>query len=201
MTSIPCDIVLRPSSAIKDLAIKTSGELSDYGTLFTLKEGEYFPHVSLYMVQLNLDTIDNIQNALEKIARSTGPISLTAKDFHQENGYIDIEYERNQIIDDLQNTVLDAINPLRDGLRKKDEERIKTSTGVELENLQKYGYRSVGSKFAPHVTLTRFTDPGTKPTIQTAAQKFDGEFASIAVFEMGDNGTCVRQLFEIPLGQ
>ena len=199
MDSIPCDIVLLPSPLITKIAYAASEGLKDQNTLFTLKEDEYYPHVSLYMVQLSLGSIENVGVALKKIAQSTSPINLTAKEFHQELGYFDVEYMRNEIIDGVQNKVLEAINPLRDGLRKNDEERLKTSTGIELDNLQKYGYRSVGSKFSPHLTLTRFIEEDTKSSVSADLDKFDGIFVSIGLFEMGDNGTCVRKILEIPL--
>lgn len=199
MSSIPCDIVLLPSEKLANLARATSKQLAPYGTYFTLKDGEYFAHMSLYMVQLDIDTLPHITSVLGDFANTTSPIHLTAKNFHQENRYMDIEYERNETIDGIQNTILELINPLRSGLRKKDEARIATSTGIELENLQKYGYRSVGSKFAPHITLTRFLDETPQPTIDTNPREFDGEFSAIGLFEMGDNGTCVRKIAEIPL--
>ena len=200
MDSIPCDVVLLPSPSIAMLAYATSEGLKSQETLFTLKEGEYYPHVSLYMVQLSLDSIEAVRIALERIAQSTPRLKLTPKEFHQELGYFDVEYKRNEIIDSIQNKVLEEINPIRDGLRKNDQERIKTATGVELINLQNYGYRSVGSEFAPHLTLTRFKDEHTKKTVSADLSLFDGEFVSVGLFEIGNNGTCVRKIFEIPLG-
>ncbi|MEP7204889.1 MAG: DUF1045 domain-containing protein [Candidatus Saccharibacteria bacterium] len=201
MTSIAFDIVLRPSSKLADLAYAVSANLKDKHTYFALKEGKYYVHASLYMVQLDIDRIESVKKLLQELARTTKSVKLIAKEFHQEGGYFDVEYERNEIIDGIQNRIIGLINPLRDGLRKKDEERIKTATGMELENLQKYGYRSIGSEFAPHITFTRFVEVGTKQNINNDLREFDGDFTSIGLFEMGDNGTCVRKLLEIPLGQ
>lgn len=200
MTSIACDIVLLPSPQLASLAYKTSARLKDKNTFFTLKEGEYYAHASLYMVQLDVDSIEKVEQALRMVASKLKPLRVTAKEFHQEWGYFDVEYYRNETIDNIQNQVVQLINPLRDGLREKDQERIKTATGVELENLQKYGYRSIGSEFAPHITFTRFIDSATKPNVGSDLREFDGEFVSIGLFEMGDNGTCVRKILEIPLG-
>ncbi len=151
------------------------------------------------MLQLDDAGVEKVKAALQVIADTTKTLELVAKEFHQEAGYVDVEYERNATIDGLQNMAIGAANPLRDGLRKKDEERIKTADGVELENLQKYGYRSVGTEFAPHITFTRLLDGEDEITIDTELSTFSGAFESIGLFEMGDNGTCVRRIFETPL--
>lgn len=199
MTSVACDIVLLPSKKITDDAIVASKQLENYKTHFTLKYGEYYPHTSLYMVQLDTENFDAVRKILTKIANETKVVDLVAKRFHQDLGFVDVEYRRDKIIDNLQDKVVTTINPIRDGLRKKDAERIKTATGIELENLEKYGYRSVGSEFAPHITLTRLIDTNEVANIPSDLHTFDGEFRAIGLFEMGDNGTCIKKIFEVPL--
>jgi hypothetical protein len=46
MDSIPVNVVLLPSDELANEAIKASELLAKFGTLFTLKDGSYFPHVS-----------------------------------------------------------------------------------------------------------------------------------------------------------
>jgi 2'-5' RNA ligase len=98
--------------------------------------------------------------------------------------------------------VINNINPIRDGLRANEQARLATAQGLELKNIQQYGYRSVGELFAPHMTLTRFLTPEhidipDLPDIST----FDSIFERIAIFEMGDNGTCVRKIAEFNLNR
>jgi len=190
-----------PDSDIADQIISLSQQLQDKGTYFTLKPGEYYPHASLYMVQLDMDKIDEISARLSQIAENTPQITLTAKEYHQEFGYIDVEYSREDAVDNLQMEVVNAINPIRDGLRQKDKDRLESAVGKERENIEKYGYRSVGELFAPHITITRFTD--SEPIDTTSLPNLDGfiaTFTKIGVFEMGENGTCVRKIAEFDLG-
>lgn len=200
MSSIPCDIVMIPDTNIADAVTALSQQFSVSDTYFTLQEGSYFPHASLYMVQIDTDRLEEISAKLIDIANNASKISLEPKEYHQEWGYLDIEYHRELASDLLQMQVVNAINPLRDGLRDKDKERLKTATGKELENIEKYGYRSIGELFAPHITITRFTNrEDIDLTLLPNVHNFPATFSKIGIFEMGDNGTCVRKIAEFPL--
>lgn len=201
MSSIACDIVMIPDEDIASHIISLSQTLRDKDTYFTLKEGEYYPHASLYMVQLDMDKLDEISERLSDIAQHTQRITLKPKEYHQEWGYIDVEYEREALSDKLQMQVVTAINPLRDGLRAKDKERLESAVGKERENIEKYGYRGVGEFFAPHITITRFKSRQDIDTIMLPdVHEMVAKFSKIGIFEMGDNGTCIRKITEFDLG-
>ena len=202
MNSIPCDIVMIPDEDTVSNAILLSEQLSESETYFTLKEGEYYPHASLYMVQLDMSKIDEINERLSNAAANTSKITLNPKEYHQEWGYVDIEYERETNSDKLQMDIVRALNPIRDGLRQKDIDRLPEAVGIERENILMYGYRSVGEKFTPHITITRFADRKdidltTLPDVST----FKATFSKIGIFEMGENGTCVRKIAEFDFRQ
>jgi 2'-5' RNA ligase len=195
MDSISADIVILPSPAISALAIKVSSGLHQFGTLSVLEEGKIFPHASLYMCQLKTADLPKVESILTGIAARHSLKILEAAEYAQENRYIDIEYMRIQDLDQLQEQVLEFINPVRDGLRPQDEARLKTAKGQDLENLKKYGYRGVGEAFRPHLTLARFVleqelDTSTLPQVS----EFSGSFTHLGLFEMGPNGTCVRRI-------
>ena len=202
MNSIPCDIVMIPDEDTVSNAILLSEQLSESETYFTLKEVEYYPHASLYMVQLDMSKIDEINERLSNVATNTSKIILNPKEYHQQWGYMDVEYEREAHSDKLQMDVVHALNPIRDGLRQKDIDRLPEAVGIERENILTYGYRSVGEKFTPHITITRFADRKdidltTLPDVST----FKATFSKIGIFEMGENGTCVRKIAEFDFRQ
>lgn len=174
-----------PDSDITDRAIALSEHLSKNITYFTLKEGEYYPHTSLYMVQLDMDKIDEIKKRLSKISANNSAITLTPKEYHQDRGYVDIEFHRGSFVDSLQMEVVHALNPIRDGLRQKDKDRLEAAVGKERENIETYGYRSVGELFAPHITITRFADAkDINLTELPDVSQFSAEFSKIGIFEM-----------------
>jgi uncharacterized protein DUF1045 len=200
MDSIPCDIVILPSAELAQKAIALSQQLRQHGTLFTLKDGAYFPHASLYMTQLKIADLDKVKTILADIAANTPQLDLTATRYDQAEGFIDADYARTETLDRLQMTVVEAINPIRDGMREKDKARMLATTGKARENLEKYGYRGVGGLFRPHITFTRFADG---QPIDTGAlpkpSEFSDKFIKLGLFEMGDNGTCVRKIAEFEL--
>jgi len=190
-----------PDADVTEKVILLSEQLGINETYFTLKEGEYYPHASLYMVQLDISKIDEIKERLSNVAANTSKITLNPKEYHQQWGYVDIEYEREGNSDKLQMDVVHALNPIRDGLRQKDIDRLPDAVGLERENILTYGYRSIGEKFTPHITITRFADRQdidltTLPDVST----FKASFSKIGIFEMGENGTCVRKIAEFSLG-
>lgn len=201
MNSIPCNIVLLPTTDLAQKAIQSSQKLEQFGSLFTLKDGAYFPHASLYMTQLKTADLDTVKELLAHIAAQASAFDLSAVHYYQAHGYIDVEYNRTALLDQLQIDVIEAINPIRDGMREKDTVRMRTATDIVLENFQKYGYPNVGELFRPHMTLTRFSDGESKEVIDVLppVSDFGGQFVKLGLFEMGDNGTCIRKISEFEL--
>ncbi len=136
MESIPCNIVILPSEELAQKAIKTSGQLRSPETLFTLENNTYFPHCSLYMTQLKVKDLERVGQILATAAASFAAFSLEATRYHQSHGFIDVEYTRTSMLDELQMAVVDAINPIRDGMREKDKARMVTATGLVRENFE-----------------------------------------------------------------
>ena len=154
--SLPCDIVILPAADLAVKAMATSKQLEQFDTLFTLRDGAYFPHASLYMTQLKVSDLDKVKGLLASFAATVPKLNLVATRYDQAEGFIDADYERTVVMARFQMDVINAINPIRDGMREKDKARMLEATGQVRENLEKYGYRGVGDLFRPHLTLTRF---------------------------------------------
>ncbi len=201
MQSKPYDVVLLPKKDLVERAISTSEDLKNRGVHFTLGYTQHFPHLSLYMLQLDDSDLEKVCELLETIANKTKAITVTAKEYHYENDYLDVEYEKPENLTRLQENIIQVLNPVRDGLRENDKIRLVHTIGEERENILTYGYRSVGNLFAPHLTFTRFKE-NQEQVISTLPSKelFDGEFVSLGIFEMGDNGTCSKELKTWNLG-
>lgn len=199
--SIPCDLVLLPSKELADKAIEVSGVISQHhDSFFTLKNGEFYPHMSLYMFQLDEADIPRIEEVLTQVANSTKAIRATATNYSLGQGfgvgYVDPEYEASNELKSLQNKIVGMVNPIRAGMRESDIAKMQDATGVKLENLEKYGYPAIGELFRPHVTLTRLKEhvPEVLEMLPDDIATFSGLFDRIGLFEMGVNGTCVREI-------
>lgn len=200
MQSIPCDVVLLPNPELSQRVITFSAQLSaTYGTVSTLHADGPVPHASLYMTQLKVSDIARVQEILADIAARTPVFNLIANGYWLDSRYFDADYKKTDALADLQMAVINAINPIRDGMREKDKAKLLEAEGLARENLETYGYPAVGELFRPHMTLTRFADERlTMGAIEKPnAQVFAGAFDRIGLYEMGDNGTCVRRIAEL----
>jgi hypothetical protein len=195
MESKPYDIVLLPENNLGDKIVSISQSLENYTTHFTLNQQNFFAHLSLYMLQLNEDGVARACKLLQAAATEIKTQKLHPKCYHYENEYLDIEYEKTEELSVLQNNIISLLNPIRNGLREKDEIRLQTAIGIERMNLLTYGYRSVGSEFSPHVTFTRFTSEQRQTLMELPLlQELEGKFNRIGIFQMGDNGTCTTEV-------
>jgi len=189
------DIVILPTADLAFKALDISAWLEARGVRFTLSKAGPFPHVSLYMVQLPDVAVSEAVARLPQIAGRTGSLTLTATDYSQSRGYLSVSYARLPSVDALQDQVITAINPLRDGLMEHDVERLQTATGVMRTNLEQYGYMYTKALFQPHLTLTRFTDENEVSTEGFPdPATLSGRFLELGLFELGDNGTCIRKV-------
>jgi hypothetical protein len=201
MSSPTINITLFPDEDIKRKAIGLSEKLRTPETLFTLQEDTVFPHVTLYRFQIKQEDIDKAKELLSAIARQFQPVILKASGYKTPDGYVEVFYDRTPDIEKLQMTVVDTINPLRDGLREKDKIRLLTATAKVKESLEKYGYWGVGELYNPHITFTQYGDGWTVDVSSLPpADTFSTEFGSIGISEQGKYGTMVRKLAEFKLG-
>jgi hypothetical protein len=204
MNSLPCVIALLPDEELTEKTLIASANLHILDVLVTLEMGKYFPHLSLYMCQLRIKDMPKIEETLRSVARAQPVLSLNASKYSVSEGYaagyVDPEYQVTEELRKLQRTVVEGINPLRDGMMAKDLLKPQDADGLMLENLQKYGFAPIGKLFRPHITLTRLKDSNADvlsllPDVGT----FNGTFDRLGIFEMGDNGTCITQLSEFQL--
>jgi hypothetical protein len=195
--SCPCNIVLLPSEDLAEIAIAMSHSLEG-DKLYELGKSTMVPHLSLYMTQLKTADFDRVANILSDIANRTNVFNLHASNYGAAEGYFEVGYERTDALDALQLEVVEAVNPIRDGMRTKDKVRMESASGIAREHFERYGYPNIGELFRPHISFTRFTHD-YHPEVTQDYVTFSGSFTKLALCEMGDNGTCVRLIASFPL--
>jgi 2'-5' RNA ligase len=193
MESKEYDVVLIPEQSLAQNAMELSKGFESYGTRFILDQKNFYPHLSLYMLRLSAEGLQEALASLNVIASNAAAITATAFHYHYTKEYLDIEYTKSTELTVLQEEIITALNPIRNGLRENDKIRLLTATGEERENILNFGYRSVGDQFHPHLTFTRFNNPqeGILETLPST-HIFTGTYISLGIFEMGENGTCVN---------
>ncbi len=160
----------------------------------------------MYMFQMALDNVETCVAALQKLAANSTPQQLAQAGYYYLDsgfgkGYVDIGFSQNTAVNDLQHRVIAVFNELRSGMRESDKNKMSDASGLKLENLQQYGYPSIGELFRPHITLTKFpAEIEPDLSVLPPASGFTGGFARLGLFEMGANGTCIRQIAAFELG-
>jgi 2'-5' RNA ligase len=196
MESMACDVVLIPEDTIANRAIEISKSLEKEGTLFTLGKNGCQPHVSIYMLQLKVSDLEKVAELLKNIAQKTAKFNLEATRYFEVMQYIDAECQKTVALETLQSNVIGTLNPFRDGMRENDRARMEQAESLAKEYFEKYGTKSVFDFFRPHLTFTRFKSEQTKAQdlLPKDISQFSGAFTHLGLFEMGENGTCIRKI-------
>lgn len=182
------NVVLLPEERVSRAAIEYSAQLPPDGRQITLGWDETLPHVSLYMLMLEADAVDETLLRIKHIAQECTKFALRATRYNTSFGYFDVEYEKPSELTLLQQQVLEALNPLRSGMYAKDGERLRHAQGERKHNLETYGWASIGSFFRPHLTITKYSEDRIDiPHVEI--QQFSGDYPSIALVEMAEFGT------------
>ncbi|OGF82494.1 hypothetical protein A3B18_00755 [Candidatus Giovannonibacteria bacterium RIFCSPLOWO2_01_FULL_46_13] len=202
MKSSSFNIAIVPSKIVVKQAMKLSRALKPDGGLFVLNQRLYSVHVTLYMMELPLRNLPGVKRILRMIAASQRRFKLEPLIWNQDSGgYIDVSYEKTKTLSKLQETVIKELNPLREGLlRQKDIERMNIAPRSEKRNIQKYGFRSVGAQFEPHLTISRLRTykPTATPRVDTGKMSFTAH--KIGIFYLGEHGTCKKLVARFRLG-
>ena len=167
-----------------------------------MNERLYSVHITLYMVELPLGNLPEARRVLRRIAASQRSFELKPLTWNQDRyGYIDVSYKKTKALSELQKTIIKEFNPLREGLlRQKDIERLKTASGPEKRNIQKYGFRSVAGQFEPHLTISKLAAYKSIVTPRIDPKKMSFTAHEVGIFYLGEHGTCKRLIAKYKLG-
>jgi len=200
MTYQKYNVALIPSEAVGIQAIEMSQILADQGGVFVLNSTNAYPHVSLYHVPIDptkeeevievlRETLSQIQSApLKQIGYRSG-----------EQGFVSVGYEKDEYILGLHRSVLQALAPLwmREIIETEKEEALSKEQQASLEQ---YGWKAAEDLFDPHLTFSRLAQPNPEIVSELKSQNFSFVSDLVGLFELGEQGTCIRCLaiFELP---
>lgn len=196
------NIAIVPGEAVTKRAMQLSRALKIHGGLFVLNQRLYSTHVTLYMMELPLRNLMNARKILRKIAASQRSFKLEPLQWNQDSGgYIDVSYKKTETLSELQRTIIKELNPFREGLiRKRDIERLKTAKDSEKRNIKKYGFRSVGAEFEPHLTVSKLKTHKSEAMPEIDPEKMAFYAHEIGIFYLGEYGSCKRLVAKYRLG-
>lgn len=194
------NIAIVPSEEVTKRAIAISKKLKRDGGLFVLNKRLYSSHITVYMTKLPLKNLKEVSHVLRQLAATIKPLKLTALDYHQNDGWIDIEYKRNKAIQDLQKKIIKYINPFRQNLLRANEmERLPGLPKQQAQYVKKYGYRGVLKYYRPHLTLTRLKSD-KNVIVELEKENLNFIAKEIGIFYLGEYGSCKKLIAKFKLG-
>jgi len=201
MKSKSLNIVIYPPREIFQKAITVSEQFNKKEKgLFALNDKNYFPHITIYMAEFPVHNIPKIKKVLRDFIITTKSFHMISlKYYHSDDGYIFVDYKKSPELKNLQKKIVNLLNPLReDLLRAKDVDRMNDldKNSLEFKNIKRYGYRSVGENFSPHLTFTKLAISNNSLLAKIAEFDFSFKFDQLGLFYLGEYGTC-HDLIEI----
>lgn len=189
-------IVILPPAPIVKKAITESQRLKKQGGVFALNQKDFFPHITLYMVEFPVKNRAKIQAALTEATKTLRSFSTKSLAYrHVYDGYIDMEYRRDRNIANLQKKIITLLNPLRENhMRGKDRKRLAAMPTVEQKNIEQFGYYAVGQNYFPHLTFSKLKESNPEVLNHMKRQNFSFVAKQLALCEVGDFGTCKKRL-------
>jgi 2'-5' RNA ligase len=183
------NVVLYPPKEVRDYAVKLSASLESCGG-FVLDDTKFFPHVTLYLAEYPNDAIDDVHDTLTQIVPTLMQIGLKPNDYSIEQGYIAVTFAKTEELELMQMSIISACNTVRKGsLRLRDIEKMESYDPVQRENIDMYGFRSVGESFYPHLTLTKCAGPIPVSLPHFDPEKLTFNSATLALMRVGEYGT------------
>lgn len=214
------NIALTPNDDLAEKHIAISQSLaSKYPAVVQLNDVRarlaFAPHLTLYQVAIPHTRLSGVVDNLNIVADDFPFVDLqtTKYAYNAEEDSLEVQYEVTDELLALQKSIIDSVNPLRDGLLiERDPGGNKVSDLLEAEamlgeNIRTTGFAEVGDPangglFRPHVTLNWFRQ-GTEVDENDAHLRevdvLSGSFTYLGVYLLGPYGTCAQKLVQYPL--
>jgi 2'-5' RNA ligase len=194
MKTRPFNIVIYPPQEIIEQAITISKKLHRKGGLFILDNKKYFPHLTLYTVELSVKNTPQVIKMLKNLSLKLKPFIIASTKYQQnETGFTNITFQRSKQLDQLQKQIIRAAQPWSEGyLKKQDQSQMKNLAKTEQKNFKQYDYRNVGTLFSPHITFTKLKKYNPDAFLSIPKINFSFRVEKIGFFYLSEHGTCTK---------
>ncbi|MEI6352922.1 MAG: DUF1045 domain-containing protein [Candidatus Nomurabacteria bacterium] len=152
-------ITLIPEEKIENLVLKINEDLSEKFSINKPDSNKEYAHISLYNANFPSHNRLLIENIIEDISKSFSNIELVPEYINSKSRFISIVFHKTEIIENLQNKIIEMLNPLREGLLQSEyTEKTESYSEKELFLVKMYGYPFCKEEFTPHMTLVELND-------------------------------------------
>ena len=207
MDIVRLNVVLQPPPEVVRYAIKLSKELATRGEpYFVLDGATLHPHVTLYQGVYPTHNISSVPNAVRQVAGMFKPLMCTAEKIDCLWGFITVKFPLAPELKQLHEQLVQRLNPMREGhiFAKYLEPEYQTRFNpAQRESVRQYGYPGALHLFNPHLSLIRFKDETLAAEVSRNLKCELKPFtvSELAVYEMGEHGTCTKLVEKFKLGK
>lgn len=157
---IDLNVILLPGDTTSKRLIGLSEQVAkQVHVKYKLDGNDRPPHLSLYSAAYPLHNLDKISLVMEQLSVLAKGVEVELSGYSVFSGYLFYDALRSRRLMSLHESVVDALNPLREGLISDDQKGLFGLTKQQKAAISEYGYVSVKDTFMPHVTLARLSDP------------------------------------------
>lgn len=178
---IRLNIAIIPSKEVSEFAIKVSKEFSEkYPTEFTLDGKKFFPHITIYPVEIATKSLKKFINKIRVVVEKIDKFNVRFGRLWsvRDNGecWVGIPVFKDKKIKLLNKHIVN---------------------GIDLSGKA----RSLAFEtYHPHLTITSFALEVVQGSVRLPKMKNETMIVDrIGIFEMGSHGTCKKVLYEFEL--
>ncbi|OGK12768.1 hypothetical protein A3B40_00975 [Candidatus Roizmanbacteria bacterium RIFCSPLOWO2_01_FULL_37_16] len=171
-----------------------------YKTNFTLERGKYCPHISLYQTRYPQKNFARINSQVEKIAAAFTPFQISLNGFSKNWGFIFYDVEPNEVLQRLHESIVDALNPLRNNFIPDSQLRLTGLTAKQKNSIEKYGHVFVKKTYVPHLSITNLVNPPEISKAMSILPKKTIKFnvTGLSLGSVSEYGTCPKIFKKFP---
>jgi len=196
---VDLNIVVIPSAEITKTLVNLSSEIAArHKTYFVLNETNVLPHFSLYSARFPKKNVPHITQVVEEVITKTKPFQIVLNKYSEFSGFIFLDAIKNKNLLNLHESIVDELNPLREGLISDNQKTLTGLTEAQQLAIKKYGYVSAKETYMPHISLTALVNPTEFPVIRTHLpnKEFHFTLQTIAITPFAQYGTCPELIKE-----
>ncbi len=151
-------VTLIPESRVEDSVLRLNEDLGKKFPLQKIEEGNKdYAHISLYNSNFPEYNMEGLKRIIKDISENISIINLLPERINIKSKFISVVFQKTSEIGNLQNKIIDLLNPLREGmLQSKYTEKAEFYSEKELFYAKKYGYPFCKDEFSPHMTIAQF---------------------------------------------
>lgn len=189
------NIVILPSDEVAAKSIQMSEALtSRFSSEFTLNNSTFRPHITIYQGYFPNKNLDLLRATIQKLSSQSQKFPVVMSDFWISPGrFVWWDAKKSLEIMDFHQKVMNAVNPLREGLVAPPAlSQLEELGERERQNVLKTGAIYHGDLYVPHITLTRLKSEKDREEAERALkepQAHEFEANQVLTASLGDHGT------------